>query len=121
MVGDGQRVLFPALSIPVERKDEFNCPTSHVYRLTQLLPEVTKVLTIGWRATEIDFLQMLGENLGKAVSVMVVSGQIEWARETNKNLAPTGLVVTHLFDGGFSELVLDNIEKLEEFLHQIIR
>jgi hypothetical protein len=121
MVSDGTRVLFPALSIPVERKDEFNCPTSHVYRLTQLLPTVTKVLTIGWRATEADFLGILGENLRKPLSVMVVSGHIEAARETSSNLAPTGLGVTHLFEGGFTDLILDHLEMLEEFLGQIIR
>ena len=40
-------VLHPALSIPVERKDEFSCPAKHVRALEALLPKVTKIITIG--------------------------------------------------------------------------
>jgi len=49
---DSAVVLFPALSIPVEKNDEFSCPTEHVKALEGLLPRVTKMITIGWRATE---------------------------------------------------------------------
>lgn len=52
-------VVFPALSIPVENKDEFSCPAEHVAALKELLPRMTKMITIGWRATEEDFLNML--------------------------------------------------------------
>ena len=52
-------VVFPALSIPVENKDEFSCPPTHVEALEKMLPTVTKMITIGWRATEAEFLNRL--------------------------------------------------------------
>lgn len=115
--GNFQRVVFPALSIPVEKKDEFNCPKQHVKRLKELLPSVRRIITIGWRATEADFLEMLGQNVKGDLPLMVVSGDIDGAKETNENLAPTGLGHALLFDGGFSGLILNHLSKLEEFLH----
>jgi hypothetical protein len=56
---DSHKVLYPALSIPVEKKDEFSCPPDHITALEGLLPRVTKVITIGWRATEAEFLTRL--------------------------------------------------------------
>ena len=56
---DPRVVLYPALSIPVEKKDEFSCPRTHVTALEAILPRVTKMITIGWRATEAEFLTRL--------------------------------------------------------------
>lgn len=38
-------------------------PTDHINKLEYLLPQVRKVLVIGWRATEADFLNMLESRL----------------------------------------------------------
>jgi len=118
--GEAQRLVFPALSIPVERKDEFNCPEAHVDRLRELLPAVSKLVTVGWRATEADFLQILRENLQNVPPAMVVSGTSDGVRETGKNLAAAGLTVTDPLDCGFSGLILENLEKLERFLRQVV-
>src|SRR6185503_16013308 len=40
--------LFPALAIPVTRKQTFECPDQHVNALREFLPQVRKVLIIVW-------------------------------------------------------------------------
>ncbi|MGO9865731.1 MAG: hypothetical protein ACLPLR_19165 [Terriglobales bacterium] len=91
-------VLFPALSIPVEKKDEFSCPRAHVKALKEMLPEVTKMITIGWRATEEEFLKMLQASrsvviagIRQPLELLVVTGSREGTEQTVKNLAPYGV------------------------------
>lgn len=115
LVEDGY-VLFPALAIPVEMKDSFECPDYHVKSLRGVLPEVTKILTIGWRATEADFLQMLRSPLPKLRNLMIVSGGHKWAQETYWNLGGGGraLPAPTLAAGGFTELIRSR--EVEAFL-----
>jgi hypothetical protein len=87
-------VLYPALSIPVENKDEFSCPFGHVTALEGMLPKVTKMITVGWRATEAEFLTKLKlsrtvpvAGIRQVLSMLVVSGSKEGTEETLKNLA----------------------------------
>lgn len=114
-------VGFPALAIPVENKSEFVCPPEHLTALANVIPQVTKIISIGWRATEQKFLNMLRSpltGLEGSADLMVVSGSIEGVKETNINL---GLV--HPGPGrryatvttGFSGLIR-GIEQLEKFL-----
>ena len=49
----------PALAVPVERKLSFECPPKHMKALEELLPGVDRLLVIGWRATEENFLELL--------------------------------------------------------------
>jgi hypothetical protein len=51
--------VFPAIAIPVETKVSFECPSDHLDALSRHLPEVTHVLTIGWRGNEAHFLKLL--------------------------------------------------------------
>jgi hypothetical protein len=90
-------VLFPALSIPVENKDEFSCPAEHVTALEGLLPRVTTMITIGWRATEADFLSKLKfarlepyAGIRNAMNLLIVSDSAERAEETFANLIDVG-------------------------------
>ena len=123
-------VLFPALSIPVENKDEFSCPAEHVTALERTLPSVTKLITIGWRATETEFLTRLRESrsevtpgIKQTLRLFVVSGTQEGVNETFKNLAPyRGDIDPSLIDdlddsvpNGFSGLI-DDLPKLQSFL-----
>ena len=57
--------IIPAIAIPVQTKteDTFEWPDSHRAYFEQLLPQVTKILIIGWRGKEAHFLNLLGENL----------------------------------------------------------
>jgi len=66
--------LFPAIAIPLQSKDTFECPSEHVEWLRKLIPQVTKILFIGWRAGEAHFLRMLKEGLQKLDAIMVITG-----------------------------------------------
>ena len=55
--------VFPAIAIPVERKQEFQCPPRMVDVLINLLPSITRIITIGWRAREEHFLRLLKQYL----------------------------------------------------------
>ena len=116
-------LVFPALSIPVDKKDEFSCPDAHVEKLASIVPSVTKILTIGWRATEAKFLNMLQSSLtglkGKQ-ELMVVSGTREGVQETFKNLTRSAVRSSNhaLVETGFTALIMEYLDLLEQFLHQ---
>src|SRR5207245_4694186 len=66
--------VFPAIAIPVEKKGSFECPQYLIEELTALLPQVTQILVIGWRATEAHFLALLSKHLRHGVYLSVVAG-----------------------------------------------
>jgi hypothetical protein len=112
---------YPALAIPVEKKSEFVCPPEHLRALADVLPNVTKIITIGWRATEQNFLTMLKKpltGLQGDVDLMVVSGTLQGAKEINANLGLVNPASGHKYQiihDGFSGLIR-GIGHLEEFL-----
>jgi hypothetical protein len=115
---EGGRLLFPALAIPVAKKDEFSCPESHVQALRSALPEVIKIVVIGWRATEDDFLGLLRSSLKKQPPLMIVSGDDKGANETRDNMRKFGVVdMTNAISvpSGFTGLI-SNLGLLERFL-----
>jgi hypothetical protein len=122
-------VVFPAISIPVENKDEFSCPPDHVTALEGLLPHVTKMITIGWRATEDKFLKMLldsmevtVEGIRNPILLLVVTGSKTGAEQTVANLAAYGVNQDIFQDpdrvrvtNGFTGLI-NNPNTLRDFL-----
>jgi len=111
---------FPALAIPVENKSEFVCPTEHLAALASVLPKVTKIITVGWRATELHFLTMLKKpltGLQRDVDLMVVSGSNDGAKATANSLAirESGEKKREFRGYGFSGLI-KQIDHLESFL-----
>jgi len=73
--------VFPAIAIPVEKKQVFQCPQHMIDELTALLPRVTKILVIGWRATEAHFLDLLKRHLKRGVYLSVVAGNQAEAKD----------------------------------------
>ena len=70
--------LFPAIAIPVEKKQVYECPEYMVDDLNKLLPQVTKIIVVGWRARETHFLDLLKQHLKRGVYLTVVAeGQKE--------------------------------------------
>jgi len=114
-------VGFPALAIPVQNKSEFTCPPEHVQALASVIPNVTKIITIGWRATEQRFLRMLKNDLTGlkgSPDLMVVSCHIQGVTDTNDNLGLANAGPSRKYatvDTGFSGLVR-SIDELEKFL-----
>jgi hypothetical protein len=120
MVFDDGTIGFPALAIPVEKKSEFLCPPEHLRMLSDVLPKVTKIITIGWRATEQHFLKMLKgplTGLQGNVALMVVSGGVQDVKETTANLGLMNVSSGQYasVSSGFSGLIT-NIPLLEVFL-----
>jgi hypothetical protein len=56
-----ESVLYPAIAIPVDNKTglDFTCPPGHLDALAALLPSTTAILSIGWRASEPHFADLL--------------------------------------------------------------
>ncbi len=116
------RPIFPAIAIPVEKKSEFACPQTHVEQLVEALPQVSKILVIGWRATEGHFLNLLGNRitgLKPGVHLCIVAGSQPDAEETNakfhrallnnppvSTIGPSGF--TNLLKTGFARSFLES-------------
>ena len=86
--------VFPALAIPVEEKVDFECPNEHIEKLRSFIPNVTKLLIIGWRATETPFLKLLEEGLpkGNRLQVMTVNGGWDDCVATDNRLNSFGIM-----------------------------
>jgi hypothetical protein len=102
-----KKVVFPALAIPVEAKLDFECPPEHVEAMEAFIPEVRKILIIGWRATEQPFLEILKRGLGHAnPHIMVVNGTIKEAEAAASNLQRSGFPAHYsLVGGGFTKFI----------------
>ncbi|OQW65007.1 MAG: hypothetical protein BVN28_02450 [Nitrospira sp. ST-bin4] len=99
------RVVFPALAIPVESKLQFECPVYHIDKLKSFLPDVTRILVIGWRGTEEPFLNLLREGIKQVELVMVINGGESQSEEASSNLRRARILASRhaAFDGGFTE------------------
>lgn len=53
-------LMVPALAVPLRSKARFVCPLEHVEELNRLLPEVDRILSVGWKAGEPHFIERLG-------------------------------------------------------------
>lgn len=54
----GGPVWIPALAVPTISKFEFEMPARHRQVLVDVIPQVTHLLVIGWRAAETHFIQL---------------------------------------------------------------
>jgi hypothetical protein len=104
------RPSFPALAIPVENKPGYECAQEHLKALDDFLPHATKVLLIGWHATENRFLKTLAERLPRGAHIMTVSGSESGAVEVINRLSPIMREAKFTGDmsaakGGFSNFV----------------
>ena len=114
-------LAFPAIAIPVETKRGFECPLSQLEQLAALLPKVSKVLVIGWRATEAHFLNMLGNQLTglrRGVNLHVVAANDGEAEDVKVRICrallnnpPTRPSVD---PGGFTDFILSG--RVAQFL-----
>lgn len=110
-------LLIPAIAIPVVQKQGYECPPEHLKKLDMCLPQITKLLVIGWRGNEKHFLDKLAQMVRQPIRVLIVSGSAEDATETANNLSKANLVVINGYQKekhGFSRFVLDR--KVQDFL-----
>jgi hypothetical protein len=113
--------LFPALAIPFATKRAFECPPGHLKALEALLPEVNRVLVIGWRGNEQHFLKLLDQVRGKAPRILIVGRKTTGVAETSHHLESVGFAPDniHSHEDGFSNFLED--DSLEEFLRAPIQ
>jgi hypothetical protein len=101
--------LFPAIAIPVQSKTHFECPAQHLHVLKTMLPTITKLLMIGWRATENHFLKLLQECIPHQLRVMTVSGSPDGAKESVANLRKAKLHIDVPIESsnGFTDFIVN--------------
>jgi hypothetical protein len=125
-IQDGLHV-YPAIALPVETKSDFECPSDHLNYLKGDIPTVTRLLVIGWRATEAHFLDLWKQPRVASISkIAIVAGGSGEAQRVQNNLKAAGIGVPQerspaapetrflLSDQGFSAFVSG--PELGEFL-----
>ncbi|OHA18579.1 MAG: hypothetical protein A2664_02990 [Candidatus Taylorbacteria bacterium RIFCSPHIGHO2_01_FULL_46_22b] len=106
-------IELPAIAIPLLGKDRYICHPEHIQRLLIDLPQVDRILVIGWKAGD----QLLLQNLKKLLpsmgyKLLVVSSTIESAERIAKHIKdslemfPTRI---EMRGGGFSGFIADEI------------
>lgn len=101
--------VFPALALPLRSKATFDCPPDHVAALRQALPEVTSLVTVGWRAQEQHFLAELTRGISRSLEVHVVSGTSTGGQRVRDRLAAADVKGNFsFFPGGFTDYVRSN-------------
>jgi hypothetical protein len=102
----GATAVFPALAIPVETKRQYECPPEHLETLDSCITQTDRLLMIGWRATEVPFLEWLKTKMPKKVRGMAVAGDINSAVSTITTLQRFIDGDFSPADGGFTEFVI---------------
>jgi hypothetical protein len=64
----------PAVAIPLERKQAYECPQEHVDHLAKVLPRVERIISVGWRATDEPFIGLMREHAKSVRQVVCVTG-----------------------------------------------
>jgi SIR2-like domain len=86
-LADGRVPVFPAIAIPVEKKSMFECPNYMIEELKSVLPHITEMILIGWRATEEHFLELLKQHLKPGVYISIVSAHGPEAQEVGVHIS----------------------------------
>lgn len=106
---DGQHVAaFPAIAIPVQSKQTYECPKDHLKALSEFIPKTTKLLMIGWRAMETHFLKLFAEQLKSSINIMAVCGSEDDAKQSLLNLNNAGIDTSRAIASskGFTDFVI---------------
>ena len=113
----GDQAVFPAIAIPVETKRNFECPPDHLEALRACIPEIDRLLLIGWRATEYHFLDLLIKHLQREIVGLVVTESPSSGEEIIQRLTKHGIRgrVTPC-SSGFTGFVLGR--HVREFLNE---
>jgi len=85
------KALYPAIAIPAQSKQRFECPQAHVDALKACIPEVDKMILIGWSGNEQFFLELLRDNLRKSLKIMLVTGTEEGGHQLEAKLKASGI------------------------------
>jgi len=110
----------PALAIPTVSKQKFVCPLKHISALRELIPRVTKIAVIGWRARERNCLDMLTAGLRKPVRFIAACADEAAANETLSRLQAAGVAGDfQAMPGSFTEFAQSR--RMESFVEAAAR
>lgn len=70
----GFTAWLPALALPLQDKNNFVCPKSHIDILESCLKEISKVLIIGWGAADPFLLEELNKHISADVPIAIACG-----------------------------------------------
>ena len=71
----------PAIAIPIIDKQEFLCHNHHIEILKRNMEQADRMLVIGWKAGDSNFLDIIKDYLKEDALLTVVSKKIETAKE----------------------------------------
>jgi hypothetical protein len=83
--------VLPAVAIPLEKKQDYVCPASHMEMLKECMSKADKLLVIGWKGAEENFLQLLSRGLKRGIPKMVVSSGKDSAETIKSTLQHFGM------------------------------
>jgi hypothetical protein len=108
---------YPAVAIPVVTKTGLELPAEHISALMNVLPEVDRILVVGWRGMDHTFLHLLRDRIDAgSARVLVVAGGESQSLQVLQNIDEFGISLPHgqASGGEFSGLV--GAADLEQFL-----
>lgn len=118
-------VWFPAIAVPVDRKEGAVCPKAQVAYLEALLKDQTcgfDLLVLGFSAVDLDVLRVFEDHWPRIGRLQIVNGNKKWSAETRGRLFNAGLKPSYcrnwdesLWSGGFGDYILMG-EGLRRFL-----
>jgi hypothetical protein len=110
----GRQAVLPAIAIPLEKKHDYVCPPSHIQVLKECISKTDKLLVIGWKGADENFLKLLSERLDAEIPKMIVSSGNDSAENIKSTLQGQGIDGAHWRIGqhGFtSEVQSGSIER----------
>lgn len=112
---------FPALAVPVDNKDDFVFPPSHMTRLVDCLRGATELLLIGWRASEAKFLELCAKELPTSrLPVHIVDhSSVNAGAEAATNMGRVMNGDFSVYSEGFSGFV--ETRALDDFISSLTR
>ena len=102
---EGDNFYYPAIAIPLPGKTGFICPKTHLSALEECLPEVDRILCIGWRANDSHLINLLEKYLKNNVALMVVNHSHDGAKYVFEKFANIKNVVSKSSYEGFSNFM----------------
>ncbi len=86
-----QQVLLPAVAVPVQNKQAFECPRFLLDDLETRLSRTTHMLIVGWRGMDRHFAELLRSHLPSDAQVQIVCGRPQDATEVKDRLEALGV------------------------------
>ena len=114
--GSTRYALMPAIAIPTQTKNTFECPPEHVERLQECIRETDRLLIIGWRGTEKNFLARWKDNHPAKMVVQIAAGSADSARLVEHNLVDSGLAPREFLITGTGFTQFLSARKIDELI-----